>query len=168
MKVIEWRLDYSIHTAAFLTLFGNSINLFSIDNVVTAYASQILIALGQLFTLPSSLYLAETWFELEQRSLAIGIGFYSNIFGFGIGGILISLIGRSKEGVAIVIIIISSLAALSLIISLLIVRNKPKVRIEKKRKIKWLDFKELWRQKYTAYNAVTSSAFLGVSWSFQS
>ena len=58
MKVIEWRLDYSIHTAAFLTVCGNCINLFSIDNIVIAYASQLLLSFGQLFTLPSSMYLA--------------------------------------------------------------------------------------------------------------
>ena len=58
MRIIEWRLDYSIHAAAFMTLCGFCLNLFSIDNIVTAYASQIMIAIGQLFTLPTSLYLA--------------------------------------------------------------------------------------------------------------
>lgn len=112
--------------------------------------------------------MAETWFELEERSLAIGLGFYSNIFGFGTGGILASVIGRSVTGVRVVILILSACAAVALIVSLLLVRNQPKIRIEKKRRIKWLHFKDLWRQKYTAYNAVASSAFLGVAWTFQS
>ena len=47
-------------------------------------------------------------------------------------------------------------------------RNQPKVRIEKKKKVQWTHFKDLWRQKYVAYNLVTSSAFLGMAWSFQS
>lgn len=96
------------------------------------------------------------------------MGFYSNVFGFGIGGILVSVIGDFPGGIKEVLIIVSSLAAVALIVSLLLVRNEPKVRVERKRRVELFHFKDLWRQRYTAYNVVTSSAFLGVAWSFQS
>ena len=58
IRVIEWRLDYSVQAAAYLSLCGYCINLFSYDNIVTAYTSQILGSVAQLFLLPTSLYLA--------------------------------------------------------------------------------------------------------------
>lgn len=55
-------------------------------------ASLVLNAIAQLFLLPTPPYLAELWFELEKRSLVIGIGFYSNLLGLGLGGTLSSLL----------------------------------------------------------------------------
>jgi hypothetical protein len=46
---------------------------------------------GQAILLPMSAYLAERWFPLEQRSLAISLSFYSNLLGFAFGAIFTTL-----------------------------------------------------------------------------
>lgn len=81
---------------------------------------------------------------------------------------MISLVGKQPQGVRLVMEIVTGLALIAFLIALAIVRNEPKVRIEKKKRVEWIHFKDLWRQKYIAYNAVASSAFLGVAWTFQS
>ena len=50
--------------------------------------------------------------------------------------------------------------------TILLVRNKPKQRIEARIKVRWSHAKILWKKKYIAYNAVALSVFLGVSWNF--
>lgn len=74
---------------------------FSLGNVVigkhfiiVVIAGLVLNSIAQLLLLPSPLYLAEVWFPLEKRSFVIGMGFYSNLLGFGIGGTLSSLLGH--------------------------------------------------------------------------
>lgn len=62
----------------------------------------------------------------------------------------------------------SGIATLSFVLSVLLVKNRPKVRIEAKKKVEWRHAKDMWRQKFTAYNIIMVSVFLGVSWTFLS
>jgi hypothetical protein len=51
----------------------------------------VLLSLGQAILLPMGAYLAERWFHLEDRSVAISLSFYSNLLGFACGAIFTTL-----------------------------------------------------------------------------
>jgi hypothetical protein len=60
----------------------------------------------------------------------IGIGFYSNLFGYGLGGILSGLIGTySIISIENIMLFLASLATLSFFLSAIFVKNKPKISI---------------------------------------
>ena len=85
---------------------------------------------AQLFLLPTPFYLAEVWFPLEKRSLVIGIAFYSNLLEFGLGGTLSSLIGYYNiVTVSNILLSIAAASTISFLIAVVIVRNKPKIKI---------------------------------------
>ena len=67
-----------------------------------------------------------------------------------------------------IMLFIASFATLSFFLSAILVKNKPKVSIEPKIKVKWSHAKDLWRHKFTSYNIIMVSVFLGVSWAFLS
>lgn len=129
-------------------------------------AAMVLNSIAQLFLLPSPVYLAQLWFVMEKRSFVIGIGFYSNLLGFGLGGTLSSWLGTIT--VQSIITALAIIATISFLACTLLVKNHPKIRIESKKKVQWSHARDLWRQKFTAYNIVMVSVFLGVSWTFLS
>lgn len=51
---------------------------------------------------------------------------------------------------------------------MIIVKNKPKVLLEKYKVVSLKQIKELWKYRYNTYAIIMSSVFLGVSWSFLS
>lgn len=60
----------------------------------------------------------------------IGAGFYSNLFGFGLGGILSSLLGTFPIiTITNIILFIASLSTFTFILAAVLVKNKPKVKI---------------------------------------
>ena len=63
-------------------------------------------------------------------------------------------------------IIITIINWLAFIGTISMVRNRPKILNEIMAKVKWKDAKVLWRKKYLAYNMITLSVHLGVSWTF--
>lgn len=106
---------------------------FNSNSVIAAIA---LNSFAQLLYLPTPLYLAEVWFPLEKRSFVIGIAFYSNLLGFGLGGTLSSLLYEypiiTPDNI---ILFISGIATLAFVVVVLIVKNRPKVRIEAKKRV---------------------------------
>lgn len=63
-------------------------------------------------------------------------------------------------------IIITIINWLAFIGTISLVRNRPKVSNEVMISVKWENSKVLWKKKYLAYNSITLSVFLGVSWAF--
>jgi sugar phosphate permease len=76
---------------------------------------------------------AEVWFPLEKRSLVIGFGFYSELIGFGLGGCIATYLAPPGAVISVDSILLTQaiIATLAFICSTFLVKNKPKVRIEK-------------------------------------
>lgn len=88
-------------------------------------AALLLNAIGQLFFIQVPAYLAELWFPLEKRSLAIGLGFYSNLLGVSFAAILSGLLSVAGTGVTVKIIIkiLTIISTIIFISTLFLVKN---------------------------------------------
>ncbi len=98
LKMIEWRLDYSVISGSFISMASYWIQFFAGNNfivsknrIIIVICCMIMSSLGQAILLPMSAYLAERWFPLEQRSIAIGLSFYGNLLGFATGAIFTAI-----------------------------------------------------------------------------
>jgi MFS family permease len=128
----------------------------------------LLSSFGQAILLPMSPYLAERWFPLEERSLAISLSFYSNLVGFAFGAIFTTLYITSARHILEQLFIISIISTFCFMVSVILVKNKPKVLMEKYKIASFKQIKELWKYKFNTYSIIMSSVFLGVSWTFLS
>lgn len=168
IKMVEWRFDYAVYSCGYLTACAYWLIYFSNHTYVIAFVGYVIITIAQLFVIQTSLYLGELWFGLEKRIFAIGIGFYSNLIGFGAGGLLTTLyVGEDPKKIETQSLILAILSTVAFLLSLILVKNKPKVPIEKIEKVSWKHAKLIWKQKYLVFNVVASSAFIGLSWSFE-
>jgi hypothetical protein len=64
--------------------------------------------------------------------------------------------------------IVSVLSTFCFVASVVLVKNKPKVLMEKYRLANFKQVKELWKYKFNTYSIIMSSVFLGASWTFLS
>lgn len=103
MKLIEWRLDYSLMCGAFLSTASYFVQYLADQNFFVGKFSFILVvscmcleSFGQAILLPMSAYLAERWFPLHQRSFTIALSFYSNLLGFAFGAIFTTLYVKAE------------------------------------------------------------------------
>jgi MFS family permease len=128
----------------------------------------VLSSFGQAILLPLSAYLAERWFPLEQRSIAISLSFYSNLLGFASGAIYTTLFVTSVDRVMRQMFVVAVVSTFCFVVAVVLVKNKPKVLMEKYRLANWKQLKELWKYKFNTYSIFMSSVFLGASWSFLS
>ena len=128
----------------------------------------LLQSFAQALLLPLSGYLAERWFPLKQRSIAVSLSFYSNLLGFSFGAIFTTLYVTTPPRVLSQLFIISLLSTFFFVVSVVLVKNKPKKMVEKYRMVSFKQVKELWKYKYNTYSIIMSSVFLGLSWTFLS
>ena len=80
---------------------------------------------------PMAPYLAERWFPLQQRSFAIAATFYCNLLGFTFGAVFTTLYVDDVSRVEKEVLIIAIISTFCLIVTILLVKNKPKKLIEK-------------------------------------
>lgn len=128
----------------------------------------LLQSFAQALLLPLSGYLAERWFPLKHRSIAVSLSFYSNLLGFSFGAIFTTLFVITPPRVLSQLFIISLLSTFFFVVSVVLVKNKPKKMVEKYRMVSFKQVKELWKYKYNTYSIIMSSVFLGLSWTFLS
>ena len=122
--------------------------------------------IGQALLLPMAPYMAERWFPLSQRAVTNSVSFYSNTLGVAFGAIFTSLYITSTSRVPRQLFIISIISTFCFLVTALVVKNKPKVLMEKYRTISCKQIKQLWKYKFNTYSVIMSSVFLGVSWTF--
>lgn len=115
-----------------------------------------------------SAYLAERWFPLHQRSVAISLSFYSNLLGFSFGAIFTTLYITNEERIMKEMLIIALISTFCFILAIIMVKNKPKVLMEKYKTISIRQLRELWKYRYNTYLILMSSVFLGLSWTYLS
>ena len=92
-----------------------------------------------------------------------------NLLGFAVGAVLGTLfLGEEAENFEKQALILAILSSLTFPLSLILVKNKPKTNKEKREKIGSKHVKAIWKNKYLVFNMIAASAFMGISWSFES
>ena len=128
----------------------------------------ILLSFGQSILLPMSPYLAERWFPLQQRSIAISICFYSNLLGFAFGAIFTTVYITQPSNIPDQNLILAIITTTLFILTGTTIKNHPKKALQKIKPTNLKQLRYLWKHKYNTYTVVMASVFLGVSWSFLS
>lgn len=65
-------------------------------------------------------------------------------------------------------LIIALISTFCFILAIIMVKNKPKVLMEKYKTISIRQLRELWKYRYNTYLILMSSVFLGLSWTYLS
>jgi hypothetical protein len=66
------------------------------------------------------------------------------------------------------LLIVAMISTFCLVVSVILVKNKPKVLLERYKTISIRQIRELWKYKYNTYLIIMSSVFLGLSWTYLS
>lgn len=96
------------------------------------------------------------------------MSFYSNLLGFAFGAMFTTFYITKESHIQEQLFIISILSTFCFIVSVVLVKNKPKTLMEKYKSASLKQVKEMWKYKFNTYCIIMSSVFLGVSWTFLS